>query len=282
MPDQPTIRTMSPAEVDLAIEWAAREGWNPGLDDAACFRRADPEGFLMAFVDGQPAASLSAVRFGNDFAFLGLYIADPAFRGRGIALQLWQTALARLEGYRIGLDGVPERLPSYRKSGFQLAWRNIRYAGTPTLDLPIDPRLVPVDPVRIPALLDYDRAFFPAPRHGFMRCWLTDGPTRRSWAAVEDGTVKGYGTVRKCRDGWKIGPLFADDEATADLLFRQLASVAAQGPVILDVPEPNESAVRLATRYGLSPVFETARMYRGEVAPLPLDRTFGITTFELG
>ena len=190
--------------------------------------------------------------------------------------------MAGLEGYRIGLDGVPERLPSYRKSGFQLAWRNIRYAGTPTLDLPADPRLVPVDPARIPALLNYDRPFFPAPRAEFLRCWLTDGPTRRSWAVIENGIVRGCGTVRKCHDGWKIGPLFADDETTADRLFRRLASVAAPGPVILDLPEPNESAVRLATRYGLSPVFETARMYRGEVAPLPLDRTFGITTFELG
>ncbi len=52
--------------------------------------------------------------------------------------------------------------------------------------------------------------------------------------------------------------------------------------MIVDVPEPNESAVRLATRYGLSPVLETARMYRGEVAALPLDRTYGITTFGRG
>lgn len=282
MPDQPTIRTMSPAEVDLAIEWAAREGWNPGLDDAACFRRADPEGFLMAFVDGQPAVSLSAVRYGPDFAFLGLYIADPAFRGQGYALQLWRTVLERLDGCRIGLDGVPERQPSYRQSGFELAWRNVRYAGTPRLESPADLRLLPVDLGLIPTLLDYDHAFFPAPRAEFTRCWLTGSPTRQSWAVIERGAVRGYGTVRHCRSGSKIGPLFADDESTADLLFRRLVSVAPPGPVILDVPEPNERAVSLAVRYGLSPVFETARMYRGQVAPLPLDRTYGITTFELG
>ncbi len=282
MPGSLAIRPMSSNEVELALEWAAREGWNPGLDDANCFRRADPDGFLMAFVDGQPAVSLSAVRYGPDFAFLGLYIADPEFRGQGYALRLWQSVLERLDGYRIGLDGVPERQPSYRQSGFELAWRNVRYTGTPSLESPADPRLLPVDLELIPTLLDYDRAFFPAPRAEFMRCWLTGSPTRQSWALVEDGAVRGYGTIRQCRAGWKIGPLFAEDESTADLLFRQLASVAGLGPVILDVPEPNGKAVNLAVRYRLSPVFETARMYRGDGAPLPLDRTYGITTFELG
>lgn len=282
MPGSLAIRPMSSSEVELALEWAAREGWNPGLDDANCFRRADPDGFLMAFVDGRPAVSLSAVRYGRDFAFLGLYIADPEFRGQGYGLQLWQAVLDRLDGYRIGLDGVPERQPSYRQSGFELAWRNVRYAGTPILEAADDPRLVPVDLERLPMLLDYDCAFFPVLRGEFIRCWLTGGPTRRSWAVIDHGAVTGYGTVRQCRSGWKIGPLFADDESTADLLFLRLASVAAPGPVILDVPEPNERAVNLALRYGLSPVFETARMYRGEVARLPLDRTYGITTFELG
>lgn len=33
---------------------------------------------------------------------------------------------------------------------------------------------------------------------------------------------------------------------------------------------------------GLAPVFETARMYRGAMPRLPLERIFGITSFELG
>ncbi|MDP2934013.1 MAG: GNAT family N-acetyltransferase, partial [bacterium] len=40
-----TIRPMVRTELDLAIEWAASEGWNPGLQDANCFYAADPEGF---------------------------------------------------------------------------------------------------------------------------------------------------------------------------------------------------------------------------------------------
>ena len=99
---------------------------------------------------------------------------------------------------------------------------------------------------------------------------------------VENGQVQGYGVARGCRDGAKIGPLFANDPASADLLFRQLVSVAGSGPVALDTPEPNPEAITLARRYGLSPSFETARMYKGNAPDLPTDRTFGVTTFELG
>lgn len=284
------IRTMSPAEVDLAIEWAAREGWNPGLEDVVCFRATDPEGFLMAFVDGEPAASLSAVRYGETFGFMGLYIAAPPYRGRGIALRLWQAGMAYLGDRAIGLDGVPERQHNYRRSGFELAWRNVRYSGSVALAAPDDPRLVPVEPDMLPALLDYDRPFFPAPRARFLETWLTRKETRRSWALVDPavdagggpGRVTGYGTVRQCRAGWKIGPLFADDPAGAEVLFRRLASCAGNDPVILDLPEPNPAALDLAKAYGLSPVFETARMYRGTAPSLPIDRIYGVTTFELG
>jgi hypothetical protein len=38
----------------------------------------------------------------------------------------------------------------------------------------------------------------------------------------------------------------------------------------------------LAQELGLTPVFETARMYTGAIPPLRLERVYGVTTFELG
>jgi GNAT superfamily N-acetyltransferase len=283
-----SIRPMSPAEVDLALEWAACEGWNPGVADAGCLRSADPDGFLMAFVEGEPAASLSAVRYGDSFGFIGLYIAAPPYRGRGIARRLWQAGMAHLGDRLIGLDGVPERQQDYRRSGFELAWRNVRYSGSVAVPAPDDVRLVPIEPALMPPVRNYDRPFFPVARTQFLDCWLEPSEVRRSWAFIDPGAggasgrVRGYGTIRQCRAGWKIGPLFADDAVCADLLFRRLAASADTGPVILDLPEPNSMALDLAKGYGLAPVFETARMYRGQAPSLPLDRIYGITTFELG
>jgi len=39
MPDRGlVVRPMSEAELDLALDWAGAEGWNPGLHDARCFQ----------------------------------------------------------------------------------------------------------------------------------------------------------------------------------------------------------------------------------------------------
>lgn len=275
------IRSMTAAEVDLAIDWAAAEGWNPGLDDAPCFRAEDPDGFLIGLVDGTPAAVISVVAYGDRFGFLGFYIAAPAFRGQGHGYAVWQAGMARMGDRLVGLDGVPDQQSNYRKSGFDLAYRNVRQWGAVATDAPSDPRLVRVDAGLAPAVVGYDRPFFPAPRQAFMDCWLS-GASREAWALVEDGSVTGYGVRRSCREGCKIGPLFADTEAGADLLFRRLAAGHAADGVALDTPEPNAPAVALAERYGLAPVFETARMYRGPAPALPIDRLFGVTTFELG
>jgi hypothetical protein len=100
---------------------------------------------------------------------------------------------------------------------------------------------------------------------------------------VEHGRLQGWGLLRRCRSGWKIGPLQADSEEVAEALFTALAGEAATNePVYLDLPEPNAGAVALARRHGMEPVFETARMYTGTAPVVPMERLFGVTTFELG
>jgi GNAT superfamily N-acetyltransferase len=274
------IHTMSRADLALALDWAAEEGWNPGLNDAACFLAADPGGFLIGSVDGEPVGCISVVRYGASFGFLGFYIVRPGWRGRGYGYRLWQAGMDRLAGRTVGLDGVVAQQENYRRSGFELAHRNVRFGGVLQLEQPEDPRLVRIAGNIIGATMAYDAAFFPDRRERFLECWLQP-PGHEGLALVADGRVQGYGVIRACRSGYKIGPLFADDLG-ADLLFRALAVHANGAAVYLDCPEPNPLALALAHRYGLSPAFETARMYRGTAPDLPLARIYGITTFELG
>ncbi|OAP40572.1 GCN5 family acetyltransferase [Sinorhizobium glycinis] len=278
----PNIRRATRAELDTIIDWAAREGWNPGLEDANAFWAADPEGYWVATEGETLAAAISLVRYGAQYAFLGLNIADPAFRGRGIGLALWKRAIASAEGRVIGLDGVVAQQDNYRKSGFAWAHANVRYGGALDVSEPPGTHLIDVAPVHVTALTDYDRRFNPARREAFLYEWTKQLPTRRSVLLLRDGTIVGYGTIRGCREGLKIGPLFADNETGADLIFRKLAAGAKGARVYLDIPEPNSSARALCERYNMKPVFETARMYRGPSPDLPLPRIYGITTFELG
>jgi GNAT superfamily N-acetyltransferase len=276
------IRALSPEELRIVIDWAADEGWNPGLHDAQSFFSADPEGFLGAFIDGQLVGSISAVCYGDDYAFLGLYLVKPELRGQGIGSQLWAVAMQRVGGRRVGLDGVVDMQSAYARSGFALAYRNIRFGGQVSGVRPLSDAMVVIGRDDLHRIQSLDRATFGADRSAFLADWLSQ-PEGHSWAYVEDDQVRGFGTVRACREGFKVGPLVADSALVAAEIFNALAGSAANGGAIyLDVPEPNAEALDLARAVGLSPVFETARMYTKGNPSLDIPLIFGVTSFELG
>jgi GNAT superfamily N-acetyltransferase len=280
-----TVRTMRRDELDLAIDLAAAEGWNPGLHDADAFWAADPGGFLVAEVDGEVAGCISAVRYGSEFGFIGLFIVLPHLRGHGIGSALWATGADQLIGRLVGLDGVPDQQPYYRRKGFTLAWQNARYGGTapasqPTAPTP--PAVVPLRTVDVEMLRADDRRVFPAARDSFLDAW-TGLPDATGLAWMEDGRLLGWGVIRASRTGHKVGPLVADEPRVAAALFDALAgSVPPGSDVFLDVPLPNHAALELARSRGLTPGFETARMYTGQAPAVELDRVYGVCTFELG
>ncbi|MFZ4478259.1 MAG: GNAT family N-acetyltransferase [Rhodoferax sp.] len=277
-----TIRSMTRPEVDTAIAWAAAEGWNPGLHDARAFHAADPGGFLVGLLDDEPVATISAVKYGDAFGFIGFYIVQPDSRGRGLGLQIWKAGLARLCGRTIGLDGVLAQQENYRKSGFEMAYRNIRYQGASGRRAPVDRAVVELDTMPFENIAAYDQPFFPDDRRAFLRCWLKP-PGGIALGLMQAGRLAGYGVLRPCLSGYKMGPLLADEPALAERLFLALQSQVPKGaPVFLDTPALNPAAVELAQRHGMSVAFETARMYRGAAPRLPIDRLFGVTSFELG
>lgn len=275
---------MTVADVGTAIDWARAEGWNPGLSDAAGFLTVDREGFLGGYLDGDLIASISVVNYDDAFAFVGFYIVSEPHRGRGYGHSLWQAALPHAGNRVIGLDGVLTQIPNYERSGFTLAYRNIRYGGA--IDgqrghVAATGRIVPIGEVPFAALAAYDRTCFPAAREEFLSAWTTT-PGHRALACMAGEALMGYGVLRPCHTGYKVGPLFANDAGVAKALLLALVAGTGPGPVYLDVPEIGHAAVALAEDLAMTPVFETARMYAGTTPDVVLERIFGVSTFELG
>lgn len=281
------INPASPDQFSTVIDWAAGEGWNPGLDDLDVFHQTDPAGFLIGWIDGTPVSSISVVRYADGFGFLGFYIVHPAFRAQGIGMATWNAGIEHLGNRTIALDGVVDQQANYRKSGFAYVGRNVRFVGQSYPNFQIPPNLS-VRPARqddLPAIQLLDRRCFAAPRDGFVQTWCLpkNEITRYTYVAVDDGKLQGVGTIRKCRNGYKIGPLFCENPKVAKALFSTLFSEVTDGHEIsLDVPASNLQAMQLAQNAGMRTEFETARMVRGTAPDIDWNAVYGITSFELG
>jgi ribosomal protein S18 acetylase RimI-like enzyme len=290
MTNELVIRQMTRPEVDELVRWAAQEGWNPGLHDAGLLWATDPDAFIAADLEGELIGGGAITSYGGEFGFMGFFIVRPEFRGRGLGNTLWharrERLLARLRpGASIGMDGVFAMQDYYAKGGFVFSHRDIRYRAeipnhraTPTVE---SDEIVSLAEVPDDQVLGYDRNCFPAPRPTFLKGWISQ-PDALALGCRRGGNLSGYGVIRRCGEGCKIGPLFADDAQAAEMLYAHLASFAAGGPLFLDAPENNPDAIALARRHGMVEVFGCARMYLGPHPDLAHQRIFGVTTFELG
>lgn len=276
------IRRMNQREVaDIAIAWAAKEGWNPGLHDAACFYTADPQGFFVGELDMEPIAVISAVAYDRQFGFLGFYIVKPEFRNQGYGMKIWQEALRYLAGRNIGGDGVLQRVKDYEAQGFRVYYKNRRYRAFGLGDLS-SRDLVEAQDLDFAKLAAYDERIFSAERHKFLECWISQ-PQTKSYAFLEGARISGYGVLRPCYNGYKIGPLFADNSLIAEkILIALMGEVPPDKELFFDTPEANPQAVNLAQKYKMEVVFETVRIYSRSAPKVPLEKVYGVTSFELG
>lgn len=280
-----TVESMRRQDLDLAADWATREGWNPGLHDAEIFYTTDPKGFFIGRLNGEVVAMVSAVRYEPDFGFMGFYIVSPEFRDKGYGGRVVLEALNHLDRCCIGLDGVEEQQRNYARHGFRYAYPNIRFEGhgSGPVCMPSEKvEILPLAAFSSEEIQRYDRLHFPANRPEFLTAWITQ-PESLALGIRREKRLCGFGVRRRCRKGHKIAPLFADDPEGAAILLAALRDgLSSDIPFYLDVPGNNPAALAMAEAAGMSPVFKTARMYRGEAPILPDQEIYGITSFELG
>ena len=272
-------------EFEELVRWAAAEGWDPGVNDANIFYTCYPEAFYGYFQQGKLIGGGSLVSYNGEFGFMGFFIVHPDFRGNGIGHSLWfkrrDTLLGRLNpGASIGMDGILAMQEFYSNGGFVASFRDERRVRLGA-NFPIHSS-IRKGAGSIDDLLGLDRKCFGYDRSEFMKRWISNPNSICFTSVNEREELKGFAVLRQTADGWKVGPLFAENYATAEALYTACLNEVPNEKVFLDIPCSNADAVRLAEVYQTAYVFECARMYYGTPPELPMNQVFGITTFELG
>lgn len=267
---------------NVVLQWACGEGWNPGIYDYQSFLDTDQTGFLIGYLDEKPIGCISAVCYDEKFAFLGSYLVVPKHRGKGFGMRMWHKGMEHIGDRNIGLDAVIKQQENYKKSGFRFAHKNFRYCGIVEQKTEPSDNLVDIKQVPFEELVEYDSQMFPTIRSDFLKRWITQiGNT--GLAHYHNGRLSGYGIIRPCILGYKIGPLFADGSNIAKEIITGLTqSLANKTQYFVDIPKDNPQALDVISSHNMKKVFESARMYSKENPKLPLERIFGITSLELG
>ena len=140
-------------------------------------------------------------------------------------------------------------------------------------------------------LLKYDTEVHVFPRQSFLEKWISAPNCHASVAINDSGRVVGYTVVRttlRSGDGWRIGPLFADNFQIARHLCQDACGkVAAEDPGAVDVPygdHVNPDALKMVNELSGSPQpLKCVRVYsKGIPSGMPLQKLFGITSLEFG
>jgi hypothetical protein len=178
------------------------------------------------------------------------------------------------------MDGVVAMQQFYANGGFEIANRDERYERIGEA-FPASEQVTEIQKEDFDQILKLDRACFGFDRSNFTQNWIRAKHAKTFKYKDSDG-FKGFAVLRKCINGYKIGPLFAENQTIASALYEKCLNEAIGELVYLDIPTSNGSAVNMIEKYEAKYVFECARMYLGEAPNIELSKVFGVTTFELG
>ena len=297
-------RLTSPEEVRLHVTVKrAAEGRKPGALDYVSFFAADETGFFVGELDGQVISCVSIIKYSEYYAIVGHYNVDKPYRGLGYGLQTWKTAMASLEedcnvGLSVALDANPAL---YENSGFKRAWFIQRFAFiaseaasifSGTSQSSLEAIIQPTSEAQFHDLLEYDTSIQSFSRPQFLEKWIYASNSHAFTAVNDEGSVVGYIVVRMTlipEDGWKMGPLFADNSKIARSLyqavFTKVAEVDPTGAIEADVPYGDlfdPGTTQIAKELSGTPTVTLLRMYtKGVPLSMQLKKIFVFTALEI-
>lgn len=114
------VRLLTFADIPACMRLKEAAGWNQTEADWRSMLALAPEGCFGIDCDGGLRATTTAICYGSELAWVGMVLTDPAYRRRGLAMQLMEHALEYLrEVDWIKLDATEMGAPLYERLGFR-------------------------------------------------------------------------------------------------------------------------------------------------------------------
>ena len=286
-PLPPGLKEVKLGDLRDLLKLSREPGWNQVAADWRLMLRVG-DCFGLATTDDRLVASGVTVPFGGQFGWISMILVTAAFRRRGLATYLMGRCIAalRARGLVPALDATPEGRKVYRSLGFKDVYRITRFFATAPgfgdkLLPPRGVRLRKVAVTDLSAICAYDAPIFGADRAYLIKHLRARRPAQ-AFLAMRGTKICGYVLAREGQTSTQIGPLVADDGATAlALLARSLR--ASSDAVCIDLLNSHRVVRKQIVSLGFAPQLRFIRMIYGRSKPFDESRrVFVIAGPELG
>jgi GNAT superfamily N-acetyltransferase len=272
---------MAAEDIAAGMRLCRASNWNQLEDDWRVFLNTSGSGGFLAGKAGNEGedrrvvGTVTFLRY-DSFAWIAMMLVDPQERGAGIGARLMAEALSALKDVDcVGLDATPMGEPLYRRFGFLNDFALVRTkavvdAATVELARPQSPSTVVREMRRedLSDVLRRDREVFGADRGELLASLLARAP-ECAWIAKDGAAVCGYTFGRP---GWlyhQVGPVVAEDSATARALVARCLSELNGKRVAIDAPRLDGEWLNWLESIGFVVERPFVRMFRYSNAPHP-------------
>ncbi|XP_069115116.1 uncharacterized protein [Argopecten irradians] len=286
------IRQMENKDLPAVNQILDGEKWVMEKAYTECAFKTDPKGFFVAEKDdGEIIGSHGYLSHAKDMATMGLWMVKKEYRNSNVGLQLYGKVNQAVGNSNLGTFVWPyyeEKIKEehgVKPNKAYMTWYNYGHIDPRTCRNKVkeDFTVVPMSQVRVSDLLQYDTGIHKLPREEYIKNWI-EHEKSRTYVAMRDGKVCGYGVLRSQDSYNQIAPLYADDKSVAKGLFRQLASEVPAGEKVgFSSPFENSSATEFAAMNKMmKPGIPLVMMYKGEPVDVDTDKVYAVSSNSFG
>jgi GNAT superfamily N-acetyltransferase len=278
--------SLSPSELADADALVAEANWNQTAEDWKVFVERGRV-YAAHAPNGHIVATTATLPYGDRFAWISMVLVAGAWRRRGLATRLMGRATDDLAAARLVpvLDATPDGRAVYGNLGYQDCWgfhrlkREQRHGSAPAA-----PAGITVDAIKTcdwARICAFDAAAFGADRRGVL--WGLRGRLPAAeLIAQSEGRITGFCLGRNGRIASHIGPLVAENDATACAMLAH-ALEAIDGPVFIDLADAKSAVWLFLEERGFGRVRPFTRMIHGSSKRFDdAARTFAVIGPEFG